>query len=292
LMLADDPEGSVHELFCREFWRSHPLGWPICGTVDSIDQLSRQTLLEHIRNHYRGDNLLLCAAGCLNHQEVVDQVAAAFASLPKESSKNGLSTPQPTSGMQVNDRDLEQVHLCLGTPAPSQRHPQRFAAFVLNTLLGGSVSSRLFQKIREELGLAYSIYSYLNCYSDAGGLVVYSATGYQQLARVLGLILGEMRRLTREVATAQELQSAKEHLKGRLLLSLENTETRMMRLAKNEFYLGYQPEVADIVAAIDGIEGEEVRQLADSLFQDELLHLQLVGRNRHIDFPRNGLAFS
>jgi predicted Zn-dependent peptidase len=147
------------------------------------------------------------------------------------------------------------------------------------------MSCRLFQTIREEHGLAYSIYSYLNCHSDAGGLVVYSATSYEHASKVVSLILQEMRLLKKESVSDQELLSAKEQLKGRLLLSLESSETRMMRLAKNEIYLGHHPEVQGIVDAFDRISRDDILQLADELFRDNMLNLQMVGPTGGVEFP-------
>jgi predicted Zn-dependent peptidase len=290
LMIEDDPGESVHDLYSREFWQGHPLGWPISGTADSVDQLSCQELVDYIDGHFCGDNLLICAAGSLTHEDIVRQVSAAFGLLKSNSVKKITIPPEGGRGFSFNERDLAQVHLCLGTPALSRRHPQRFVSFLLNTILGGSMSCRLFQKIREEHGLAYSIYSYLNCYSDAGGLVVYSATSYEHASKVVSLILQEMRLLKKESVSDQELLSAKEQLKGRLLLSLESSETRMMRLAKNEIYLGHHPDVREIVDAFDRISSEDVLQLANELFRDNMLNLQMVGPTGCVDFPLSDLT--
>lgn len=291
LMLEDDAEGSVQDLFCQGFWPGHPLSSPITGTLDSVDRLSRQELLQFINGHVRGDNLLISAAGCLDHGDVVRQITTTFGALPELSVAKIVVPPQATSGMDVKAMALERIHLCLGTSALGQRHPQRFVAFLLNTILGGSMCCRLFQKVREDHGLAYSIYSCLNSHSDGGGLLVYAATSHEHASRVISLILREMWQLTRELVTDQELLSAKEQLTGSLLLSLESSETRMMRLAKNEIYLGHQPDVAQIVQAFACISRDDILRLAAELFQDHALRLQLLGPIERVDFPLLDLTF-
>jgi len=285
LMLEDDPEDMAHDLFSRRFWLGHPLGAPIQGRLESVGGLSRDSLVAFVDEHFRGGNLLVCAAGNLEHADIVHQVAAAFDRLSPGGDAVPRECPPGRRGLDLTEQDLEQVHFCLGTRSLSQRHPDRFASYLLNTILGGSMSCRLFQKIREEHGLAYSIYSYLNCHSDAGALVVYSATGNDNAALVISLILQELRRLRSEPVSEQELSSAREQLKGSLLLSLESTDSRMMRLAKNEIYLGRYPSLREIVEEFDRIGRDDLLRLANELFRDDSLNLQMVGRTGQIEFP-------
>ncbi len=285
LMLEDDPEELVHDLFSRRFWQGHSLGMPIQGTLESVGELTRDSLKSFVDEHFRGGNLLVCAAGNLDHADIVNQVAAAFDRLPPGRDVVDKVCPLGGRGLDFVERDLEQIHFCLGTRSLSQSHPDRFGSYLLNTILGGSMSCRLFQKIREEHGLAYSIYSYLNCNSDAGAMVIYSATGNDNAAMVISLILQELRKLKTEPVSEQELSSAREQLKGNLLLSLESTDSRMMRLAKNEIYLGRYPSLHEIIEEFDQIGCDDLLRLADELFRDDCLNLQMVGRTGQVEFP-------
>ncbi len=171
---------------------------------------------------------------------MVDSIAAVFSQVPAGKRESCQPFSSYRRSVSIEEKDLEQMHICLGTGALPQNHPQRYELYLLNTILGGSMSSRLFQKIREEKGLAYSVYSYLNCHSDAGSLVVYCGTAPADTLKAIRLMLDEMQRLRREVVSADELRAAQEQLKGNLLLSLESTDNCMTRIAKNEIYLGRQ----------------------------------------------------
>jgi len=285
LMVGDDPEELVHDLFSRNFWHGHSLGMPIQGTLKSVRELSRDSLLSYVAEHFRGGNLLVCAAGNLEHAAIANLVAAAFDRLPSGRDPIAKLCPFGRRHLDMVERELEQVHFCLGTRALSQNHPDRFALFLLNTLLGGSMSCRLFQKIREEHGLAYSIYSYLNCHSDAGALVIYSATGHDNAAMLIGLILKELQRLKSEPVSDQEILFAREQLKGNLLLSLESTDGRMMRLAKNEIYLGRYPSLDEVIGEFDRVSCDDLLRVSNYLFRDDCLSLQMVGRTSQVEFP-------
>lgn len=277
-MLEDTPDDFIHDLFSQRFWRDHALGFPVLGTHESVGGISRDALLQFLAERYTGRNLLICAAGKVAHQQIVDTVGPIFGGV-------GAGEPLPTSafvnyrrGLNIEDKDLEQIHLCLGTRALPQDHPDRYDSYVLNAILGGSMSSRLFQSIREEYGLAYSVYSYLNSHSDAGALVTYAGTAPKDALRVVRLMLGELRRLKDELVTEEELLAAKEQLKGNLLLSMESTDNRMTRLAKNQLYLGRQVNLKEVQAGIRRVSREGIRRLADFAFQDQYLNLQVIGR--------------
>ncbi|HEX5774142.1 MAG TPA: insulinase family protein, partial [Geomobilimonas sp.] len=188
--------------------------------------------------------------------------------------------PQPVYGKKVEliHRELEQVHICLGSRGPAQNHPQRFSAFILNTILGGSMSSRLFQEVREKLGLVYSIYSYMASHSDAGSLVMYAGTSHERCLDVLEIILRELRRLKNEAVSQVELDSAREQLKGNLLLSLESSDNRMSKLAKNEIYFGcYQP-ITEIMRGFDLVTLESLLHLSHELLDDASFTLEMMGK--------------
>ena len=284
-MVEDAPDDQVHDLFSQTFWDGHPLGLSILGTRETVGTLGRDDLLEFLGRRYCGCNILISAAGQLDHRHLVDSINAAFSSVPYGSSLSPGPLPVYRRRVNVVEKDLEQVHICLGTQALPQNHPQRFAAYVLNAILGSSMSSRLFQTIREERGLAYSIYSYLNCHSDAGALVVYAGTSPDDTLDVVSLMLKELNRFRTELVSDEELTAAKEQLKGHLLLSLESTDNHMTRIAKNEIYLGQNLTLQMVLDCFDAVDRAGVRNLAESIFQDDALNLQLVGKVTNRDFP-------
>ncbi len=284
-MLEDSPEETVHDQFSEAFWSGHPLGMPVQGSLETVRNLSREMLLEHVNDCYRGGDLLVCAAGALDHDDLVAKLSIAFGDLAGGSLSAPCSPPKAHRGIEVVEKDLEQVQICLGTLALPQNHPQRFEAYLLNTILGGSMSCRLFQSIREEQGLAYSIYSYLSNYVDTGSLVVYCATGPENVPLAISLILDELRRIKNEPVPMAELQSAKDQLKGSLLLSLESTDSRMTRLAKNEMYFGHNPMLDEVLAGFDSVTQEGLRSLANTIMQDDYLNLQMIGDIEKHEFP-------
>ena len=291
-MVEDTPDDQVHELFGSMFWKNNSLAQPILGSSGSVGDFDRDTLLDFVRNCYCGENLLITAAGNLDHQKVVDQVADEFSSVQPKGRVPDIRVPEYHSGIDIRRKHLEQLHFCLGTKALPQNHPDRFILFFLNTILGGSMSSRLFQSIREERGLAYAIYSYLHCHSDAGALVVYAGTSPKDSFDVIALVLKEMHNLGREPVPAYEFNAAREQLKGNLLLSLESSENRMTRLAKNEIYLGGQLSIEGALDLIDAVTPEDVCRLAGELFRDEYLTLQMLGEPEDSDFSIDDLTLS
>jgi predicted Zn-dependent peptidase len=289
-MVDDTPDDQVHELFCQTFWEGHPLGHSILGTVNTVGSISRDHLLSFLEDRYCGKNILICAAGDLEHQQLVEHIEQAFSRIKSGARPPVCSLPEYRRRINVAEKDLEQVHICLGTRALPQNHPNRFASYLLNTILGGGMSSRLFQIVREEQGLAYSIYSYLNCHSDAGALVVSSGTSPDEAPKVIQILLKELDRFRAEPVTDEELHSAKEQLKGNLLLSLESTDNRMTRLAKNEIYLGRNLSIKEVVRGIDQVSAEDIQKLAGFIFQDEYLNLQMVGKVREGDYLLSDLS--
>lgn len=277
-MVEDTPDDYVHDRFTRTFWHDHPLGYPVLGTLDSVGDLSRESMIAFMEEQYCGSRILICAAGDLEHQEIVERIDKAFSGVHKGSNAPRYQEVKYRRGLDICEKDLEQIHLCLGTRALPQDHPNRFESYLLNSILGGSMSSRLFQKIREEHGLAYSAYSYLNCHSDSGALVLYSGTSPSDAAQVVSLMLGELNRLKKDLVTEEELQAAKEQLKGNLLMSMESTDNRMTRLAKNEIYLGRHLSIKEALAGINRVNRESIRRLADFIFTNDYLNLQVMGR--------------
>ncbi|MCX8116368.1 MAG: insulinase family protein [Desulfobacterota bacterium] len=276
-MVEDTPDDYVHDLFNRTCWGDHPLGFPICGTVERVQSFSRRQILDFFHTHYQPDRIILCAAGNLQHERVVDLAESTFGQISKTGQTRQREKPLSISTTHLLRRDLEQVHFCLGTHGLHYNHSLRFASYVLNTILGGGMSSRLFQEIRENRGLAYSVYSYLPTYIDTGLVVVYAGTDQQSFEEVYRLILEEFNRLKSEPFKNGELEIAKEQLKGNLLLSLESSDNLMTRLAKNEIYFESYQTIGSILKGIDEVDEEMVRGLADQFFDEKYFCLTVLG---------------
>jgi predicted Zn-dependent peptidase len=277
-MVEDTPDDLVHEIFTQTYWRGHALGRPILGTRQTVGRFDRPRLLRYFRRHYTPCQMLIAAAGHVNHRQVVDLVSAHFEGVP--AGEPGPSGPTPVPNPHIRHRrkkELEQVHICLGAPAYPQTHPKRFACYVMNTVLGGGMSSRLFQNIREQRGLAYAVFSNLNAFRDAGCLSVYAGTSTANARRVIGLIVEEFRRMKRTPLSPEELQRAKDYLKGSLLLSLESTMSRMSNLARQEMYFGRYITLDEIAAAVDAVTAEDVLDVARDLFDPPRLALTILG---------------
>jgi predicted Zn-dependent peptidase len=276
-LLEDSPDEFIHDLFARNFWRGHPLGRPIIGTERSVGRLTREIIVDYLANAYRSENIIIAAAGRVDHDELLDLLNGLFSRVPEGKRGVALLPLPPTKKIEAVAKDLEQVHLCLGTLSIPQDHPRRYEAFILNTVLGGSMSSRLFQEVREKLGLAYSIYSYMTSHSDSGCLTVYAGTSRDRYEEVVAIILREIKRLKTDPLDPEELENAKEQLKGNILLSLESSDNRMTKLAKNEIYFGrYQP-LMEIVKGIDQVTPESILELSAELIDDTYLTLVLMG---------------
>lgn len=277
-MLEDTPDDLIHELFCRNFWKEHPLGRPIVGTEGSVESLNRDFLMSHKSGTYSAENIIIAAAGNIDHNLLVSLVSELFSSVPKGDTAAVIPRPVHENGVFHSEKELEQLHICLGTRALPQNHALRYESYILNAILGGSMSSRLFQEVREKLGLAYSIYSYMASHSDSGSLVVYAGTSQEKMDQVIEIILREMGRFKLDPLTGQELTSAKEQLKGNVLLSLESSDNRMSKLAKNEIYFGRYQSVEDIMNGFDRVASETVQELAIDLFSGDSLNLVLLGK--------------
>ncbi len=276
-MVEDTPDDLVHEIFIESFWPNHPLGLPILGTRETVEALDRTQLLRFFRETYTPSNLIVSAAGNLVHEGVVELIDHHFQPLKPRPSGVRESPPTVEPAVRFREKDLEQVHLVLGTDAPAQIHEDRYTSYVLNTILGGTMSSRLFQVIREKRGLAYSVFSGLSCYRDAGNLTIYAATSPQNSSQVVELVLNEMRRIRREPVPGVELRRAKDHLKGSLMLGLEGTGARMSQLARHEMYFGRQVSLDEILQGIETVQTEDVMRLAGEMFEDRPLALTALG---------------
>lgn len=276
-MVEDTPDDYVHDLFSRAFWGDHPMGQPVIGRIEKIQSFSREQIVRYFNKHYRSDRMIISVAGNVEHGMVVDMVGQAFSKVPSGSKTARRATPRGSFKTSVLRRKTEQVHFCLGTEGLAYVSSRRFASYLLNTVLGGGMSSRLFQEIRERRGLAYSVYSYLPSYMDTGLLVVYAATEKKTVGQVIELILKEFEMLKRRPIGQDELATAKQQLKGNLLLSLESSDNRMTRMAKNEIYFGRFLPVDEVIDEIDTVTVDQIQELANKLFRPEHLCLTLLG---------------
>jgi len=283
-MVNDSPEELVYDLFSGQMYRGHALGRPIQGTEASVGALSRPRLVRYFRATYRPENLLIAAAGRLRHDVVARQVRKAFGTLKRGATERAAQrSPRGRGGVvRSHKKGLEQVHLVLGVPALPERHAGRQRLFVLNALLGGALSSRLFQKIREERGLAYSVYSSVQAFLDAGYLSIYAATSPEKAREALSLVLHELRDLSSAGASEEEVKVAKDHLKGGFLLSRESTVGRMSSLARQEIFFGRQESEREVLRGIDAVTARGVRSLASDLFVPKRFSLAAVGPIRGI----------
>ncbi len=277
-MIEDAPDEFIHDFFESAFWNGHPLGLPVLGTKNRVVALSRETILGFFNARYRGDNLVLAAAGNLKHDVFTDLISRAFGSISGITPKIQDTAPVVSSKVAVLEKDLEQVHMIIGTLAPSAISPQRYPGYLLNAVLGGSMSSRLFQEIREKKGLAYVIHSYIIPYMDVGLLGIYAGISKDKVQLVINLILQELIRLRNDLLSEKEIAQAKELIKGNFLLSMESTDNRMIKLAKNEIFFERYISPEDVVASIDAITAEGVRNLAREIFSPDTITLAATGR--------------
>jgi predicted Zn-dependent peptidase len=259
------------ELFAAAFWPGHPLGRPILGTKGTVGRFRRDDLAAYFARVYHPANILIAAAGHLEHGSVAALVGRHFAALRGGATpRNGHAPVAVARTVARSKKELEQVHVCLGARAYPQTHPQRYATYVLNTVLGGSMSSRLFQNVREKRGLVYTISSGVTSYSDAGLLSVYAGTSLDSAREVIRLTLEEIRRLRGERLGEEELRRAKDHIEGGLVLSLESSGSRMSHLARQEIYFGRHLELDEVLGAIEAVSAADVQRVAADVFDGRL----------------------
>jgi len=276
-MVEDTPDDLVHELFTQAFWAGHALGRPILGTRETVEALTEAVLRDYFRRVYTADNFVVSAAGNLEHARVRDLVERAFAGIVEAGDRAVDTPPAAAPGFEVRARDLEQSHICLGTAAYAQSHEDRYASYVLNTLLGGSMSSRLFQNVREKRGLAYSVFSGLAAYRDTGALTIYAGCANEAVGEVIDLTVEELRGVKSAPAPEAELRRAKDHLKGSLMLSLENTASRMSHVARQEIYFDRHFGLDETLEGIEKVTALDVQRVASDLLSDGALAGTVLG---------------
>jgi predicted Zn-dependent peptidase len=278
-MEVDNPEYLIHEIFASNFWKGHPLGRPILGTKQTIRTFDRDTVERYHNQFYVPSNILVTAAGSLNHERLVDLVNDRFAGLKARKTTKVMQPPQPHAPLVFrNKNSLEQVHVYVGVPSIEIAHEARFACFILNAILGGGMSSRLFQNIRERQGLAYTVYSELTMYRDAGCLLVYAGTSQRNAGRVVESIVKELRKLADERCLEDEMRRSKDHLKGSYVLGLESTSSRMANLARQELYFNRFFSLDEMLNRVESVTADEVQALAQQFFDPKRMAVAMLGR--------------
>ena len=290
-MVEDTPDEYVHILFNQNFWDGNSLGRPIFGNVQTVQSFTREMILGYLNRGYHPDRIVLTAAGNVDHQEFIELAGPAFSSIERHGHSFDRTPPRANSGVDLYPRDIEQIHICLGTQGTSLLEKERYCCSILNVILGGSMSSRLFQEVRERRGLAYSIYSFVSSHTDAGLMGVYGAVRPDNIKETLELIRQELSRFKREPISATELRAAKEHIKGGIYLAAENTDNRMSRLAKNEIIFDRFVPYEEIEAGLERVTVEDVQALAQQIFKPEVMSLVLLGQVNGVDVDQTYLDF-
>src|SRR3972149_2203982 len=276
-MVEDDPEDYIHDMHSRLVWDGNPLARPIVGSVKTIQGLSRNRMLDFIGVHYHPANIIVSAAGNFEFPNLLKLLNKSIGKLRRKVTENRRTQPELKNGIIVKNKPIEQVHLCLGTLGLPQNDKRRYALYALNSILGSSMSSRLFQEVREKRGLVYSIYSYLSSFTDSGLMNIYAGTSKESLMPVLELVLKEIKRV-------------KNQMKGNLMLGLESTSNRMSRIARDEIYSGRFYTTDDIINEINRITPSQIQGLLYDLFKSEYLSLAILGPVKK-DVERKILGF-
>jgi predicted Zn-dependent peptidase len=289
-MVEDTPDDLVHELFTESFWRGHALGRPILGTRETVEGFTQQALREYFADTYAAPNLIVAAVGNIEHAHVRDLVERAFGELPLASRSITDQPPRVVPHTTVRNKELEQSHVCLGTAGYRQDHSDRYVSYALNTVLGGSMSSRLFQNVREKRGLAYSVFSGLSAYRDTGSMTIYAGCANDAVGELIDVVIAELRRIKEEPMPESELRRAKDHLKGSLMLSLESTSSRMSHLARQEIYFERHFGLDDTLEGVERVTQEDVQRVARDLFGDASLGATVLGAVNGLKISRERLA--
>jgi predicted Zn-dependent peptidase len=277
-MEVDNPEYLLHDIFSSNFYKDHPLGKPIIGSKDTIRGFDRRMIGDYYRRYYAPSNILITAAGNLNHKRLVELARQHFEDLPMNGTLAPDVAPVPHARLVFrNKTSLEQTHLYMGVPAYPFSHELRFACYAMNTILGGGMSSRLFQNIREKQGLAYAVYSELAMYHDTGCMAIYAGTAVETCAQVIHSIVKELREIKENLVPAEELRRAKDNLKGSFMLGLESTSSRMSNLARQELHFKRFFTLDEMIEKIEAVTAEQIRDIAQEFFHSKNITLAVLG---------------
>lgn len=276
-MYEDTPDELVHDLFAETILGEHPMGRSTIGSMETVKSFSRRNMTDYMGKIYTPENIIVGAAGNIEHEEIVKKIEPLFSSIKTANEIKRPSVPAIQKAIRIKPKKTEQVHICLGTKALSQLDEDRYPFLALDNILGGSMSSRLFQEVREKRGLAYSIYSYLNLFRDFGLFTVYAGTSMENHRKVIDITLQEFSKIKKDGITEEELKRAKEFIKGSLVLGLESTSSRMGWVMRNEFYYGKVYSVDEVFSKVDKITCDDIIRLAGKYFRDEYLALSMIG---------------
>jgi len=276
-MVEDSPDEYVHVLSGNNFWGDNPLGRSIMGSPENIIRFDDQMIKNFFYRLYLPDRIVIAAAGNLDHQNLVDLVGPEFEAIQPGNGFSERVTPQGRTLVDIRQRDLEQVHICLTTGGLSITDPRRYAFSLLNTILGGNMSSRLFQEVRERRGLAYSVYSFVSSHVDTGLFGVYIGVNPQRILETIEVVLGEIHKLKTSRVDAVELQRAIEYTKGNLLLASESTDNQMVRTAQNEIHFENDISLQSVIEKLESVSENDILELAETIFNGRELVLTLLG---------------
>jgi predicted Zn-dependent peptidase len=290
-MEVDNPEYLLHEIFSSNFYKDHPLGKPILGTKETVRNFHRDMLHKYYCRTYSPSNILITAAGNLEHERLVDLARERFDGLRMNGDVGQGKAPVPHARLVFrNKTSLEQTHLYMGVPSYPMPHEARFDCYVLNTLLGGGMSSRLFQNIRERQGLAYAVFSELSMYRDTGCMAIYAGTSVESARKVVECIIAEFHDLKENLVPDDELRRAKDHLKGSFVLGLESTSSRMGNLARQELYFKRFVTIDEMLESIENVTAERMRDIAREFFDPRNITLAMLGNLGDFRIKREELA--
>ena len=276
-MVEDDPEDYIHDMHSFMVWDKNPLARPILGNTDTVRNMKREALLRYIDRHYHPDNIVISAAGNFDFSLLIGQLNKNLGKFSRDKFVNERTMPTLKGGIWTRKKGIEQIHFCLGTMGLPQRHEDRYALYALNAILGSSMSSRLFQEVREKRGLVYTIYSYISSFTDVGLLNIYAGTSKEALPVVLELVIREIRKIRKNGISRKEMIRVRNQMKGNLMLGLESTSNRMSRLARDEIYFSRYFSPEEIIDEIEKITPSQIRDLTEGLFKTPYLSLAVLG---------------
>jgi predicted Zn-dependent peptidase len=290
-MEVDNPEYLIHEIFSSRFWKGHALGRSILGTKQTIRSFDRDMIDGYYKQFYTPANILVTAAGNLSHRKLTKLAEDYLGDLKPRRPRKAQAKPLPHAPLVFHNKNsLEQVHVYLGVPSIPMPHESRFACYILNAILGGGMSSRLFQNIREKQGLAYTVYSELAMYHDAGCMLVYAGTSLRSAEKVVKSIVHELHEVAATEVTPEEVRRAKDHLKGSFVLSLESTSSRMNNLARQELYFKRFFSLDEMLERIERVTAAEVQGLAQQFFNPRQMAVAMLGRLEGFRLTREDLT--
>lgn len=276
-MVEDSPDNDIYDMLFKNIWSNHSLGLPTQGIPETVKRISRQDILANMGNFYSSNNIIISIAGNIDFPAIMDLLEKHFVNFKRSEKTNFSPAHEVKYGVVCKFKKIEQVHVCLATSGIKINHEQRYECYLLNAILGGSMSSRLFQKIREDKGLAYAVHSSTSNYYDTGIFIIYAATGIKNYTTVLELIVQELKEIKNNEISDKELEKAKNQLKGMLMLSLESSGSRMVQVAKEEMYFGRHFTLDEIIKSIDKVKAEGIKNLAEKLFNSQFFNLALLG---------------